>query len=75
MKRFIPYFDAEYSYTNYKIPDFETEMETYLGFSFRDDSLMLMNNFGTFERMSVVKEKGNCEKLTRSNIFDLDNPK
>ncbi len=44
MKGIFPYFDAEYSYCNYKLEDYTPDTQTYIGFGFHDDNIILINN-------------------------------
>ncbi len=48
MRNMFPYFDAEYSYSYYKIEDFVTDMQTTMAFSSTQDILFMASNLGTF---------------------------
>lgn len=36
MRGVFPYFDAEYSFSNYKVEDYETDMQMFLSFNNND---------------------------------------
>lgn len=59
MKGLFPHFDAEYSYCNHKLDEYNSELETYLAF-LHDDSLLMMTNVGLMERVSLNKNGGKC---------------
>ena len=48
MRGMFPYFDAEYSFSYYKIEDFTTDMQTILAFSPIGEHVFLANNLGSF---------------------------
>lgn len=45
MKSVIPYFEAEYSFAYYKIPNFETDMISKVTFPREDNVILIATNF------------------------------
>lgn len=45
MKNLIPYFDSEYSFAYYKIPNYETEMISKVSFPQEDSTIVVATNF------------------------------
>lgn len=62
-RKFLPYFDAEYSYCRYEMPDFESEMVAVAGFGFHDDALLLVNDYGSFKRIELNLKGGKCKQV------------
>ena len=55
MRRIMPYYDAEYSYSRFVMPDFESEMESYACFGVFDDDLVVINDYGSYKRLTLAK--------------------
>jgi hypothetical protein len=72
LRKFLPFFDAEYSYCRYEMPDFEAEMQSFACFGFHDDHLIIVNDFGTFRRVNLNLKGGKCtEVIDVSELLEL----
>lgn len=67
LRKLLPYYDAEYSYCQYKMPDFEPELTSIACFGFHDDNLLLINDYGSFKRIALNLKGGTCNELLEIN--------
>lgn len=43
--------------------DYETDMQSYVGFGFHDDNLMIVNDYGNFKTVELNLTGGKCKKV------------
>ena len=73
LRKILPYYDAEYSYCSYSMPDFESELTSVAAFGFHDDNLLLINDYGSFKRIALNLKGGSCKELVEvSELLEVE---
>lgn len=73
MKGIFPYFDAEYSFCNYKYEEYTPDMRTQLAFGLHDDNIISLSNLEIYEKIELNTEGGKCKTIEKlSNILEKE---
>lgn len=70
MKSFLPYFDSEFSFAQFRVPD----MKPLVSFGSEANSIIVLSDEGSYYYASFDPNNGGeCTLLTYKNILETSN--